>query len=282
MTQLGDNPSGRVNLTQRIVDREASGRSREREVWLMDSAVRGLGLRIRASGKASFYLRTTDSRSKSVRLLLGEAVHMRLEEARKLAAVKLKEIRESTSGTRTAARKAQAMTCGDLAKEYLLGIEDKGRSATYRRDIGKLLDIYALPKLRNTPLLDIDGPALERLVRDLRRADKPYQANRLRQVLIGSWRLAVRRGYLLSSAIAEGIERAPAQPRKRVLSDSELDRLWRVIETSDVPGHQAARLILLTTSRRSEVLGARIEDFDLERGVWLKTRTKTGRVAEWL
>ncbi|TPE47554.1 hypothetical protein FJM51_19665 [Amaricoccus solimangrovi] len=246
----------------------------------MDAAVRGLGVRIRTNGRASYYLRTTDSRSKNVKLLLGETSNIRLEEVRKLAGIKLKELRESTEGTREATRKAQSMTFGKLAEEYLLGIEDRGRTATYLTDTRRMLEIYALPKLGSMPLLDIDGPALERVVRDLRRTGKIYQANRLRQALIGCWRLATRRGYLLSSAIAENIERSTEQPRKRVLSEAEVERLWYVIENSPTPGHQAARLILLTTSRRSEVLGARIEDFDLDRGVWIKTRTKTGRVAE--
>ena len=64
--------------------------------------------------------------------------------------------------------------------------------------------------------------------------------------------------------------------RERFLRADELARLIR--ELSDHPNRRAAnavRLLLLTGARRNEVLSATWDQFDLERGVWIKPSSHT-------
>lgn len=60
----------------------------------------------------------------------------------------------------------------------------------------------------------------------------------------------------------------------RWLNDEELQRLWFALEESqDQKVANVIRLLLLTGSRRSEVLQATWDQLDLERGSWTKKNT---------
>ena len=79
---------------------------------------------------------------------------------------------------------------------------------------------------------------------------------------------------------AKGIERYEEQKRDRWPSDDELLRLYRVLD--EHPNTRAAnvvRLQLLTGTRLGEVLIWRKEDFDLQRGVWIKSSHQTKQEA---
>lgn len=264
-------------LTQRMIDRleaPASGR----EEWLMDATVRGLGVRVRPSGQAAYYLRTTDRRSQGTKVRLGDVDNLTLGEARKLAGQKLGELRGSSATDREALKTAREKTFGDLAEEFVELLEARARSAAYIRNVRQHLRLFLLPKLATTPLLDIGPGELERLVYRIA-ADRPTQANRVRSTLTACFRLATRRNYLVSSPAA-GIEKAREEPRRRVLSEEEAPRLLDTLARLGSPAAHALQLILLTTSRPAEVLSARWEQFDLGRGIWTKPAagTKTKRL----
>jgi len=79
------------------------------------------------------------------------------------------------------------------------------------------------------------------------------------------------RWSLRSDNPARGIEKFTEENRDRWLSDDELQRL--LVALSEHPNQVAAnaiRLLLLTGARIGEVLTAKWEHFDLERGVWTK------------
>ena len=60
----------------------------------------------------------------------------------------------------------------------------------------------------------------------------------------------------------------------RWLNDEELQRLWFALEESqNQKAANVIRLLLLTGSRRSEILQATWDQFDLERGSWTKKNT---------
>lgn len=62
----------------------------------------------------------------------------------------------------------------------------------------------------------------------------------------------------------------------RGLSDVELERLWSALEAhSNRRAAMAIQLRILTGARLGEVLSARRNDFDLERGVWTKPSHQT-------
>ena len=73
------------------------------------------------------------------------------------------------------------------------------------------------------------------------------------------------------------IQRHKEQPRDRFLTDDELHRLLAAIDSLDPEPADAIRLLLLTGSRKSEVLEARWADID-DRGRWRKRKTKNGKI----
>jgi integrase len=74
----------------------------------------------------------------------------------------------------------------------------------------------------------------------------------------------------------KGIKRYEEEKRDRWLRDDELKRLCEILERH--PNQRAAKAVLLqllTGARMGEVLKAKKEDFDLERGVWRKPSHQT-------
>jgi integrase len=70
---------------------------------------------------------------------------------------------------------------------------------------------------------------------------------------------------------ARGVERYQEHKRERWLQDDELKRLNTALDKyPDQSAANAIRLIALTGSRKGEVLKAKWDEFDLERGVWTK------------
>lgn len=62
----------------------------------------------------------------------------------------------------------------------------------------------------------------------------------------------------------------------RILNDEEIQRLWSVLD--EYPNQNFSnviRLLLLTGSRRSEVINAKWDQFNLEKGIWIKPSNKT-------
>ena len=98
----------------------------------------------------------------------------------------------------------------------------------------------------------------------------PYQANRVRALLSKMFSLAVGWEWRADNPVT-GIEKFPENARDHWLREEELQRLVAVLARH--PNQRAAnivRLLILTGARKSEVMGATWDQFDLERGVWTK------------
>jgi integrase len=100
-------------------------------------------------------------------------------------------------------------------------------------------------------------------------------ANRVIALMSKMLNLAIRWQWVERNE-AGFVERNPEQPRERFLADREYGQLLRAIGASkNVLAAKAIHLLLLTGARRSEVLSARWDQFDLEKGVWRKPAATT-------
>jgi integrase len=80
---------------------------------------------------------------------------------------------------------------------------------------------------------------------------------------------------------AKGIERNNEEKRNRYLVGDELRRLIDALAAYPLQSSaNAIRLLLLTGARRSEVLAARWDQFDLENGIWIKPSSHTKQKRE--
>jgi integrase len=131
-----------------------------------------------------------------------------------------------------------------------------------------MLDRLILPKLGNHKVAEIGHRDIQALHNSLKTT--PYQANRALALLSKMFELSIKWGWRADNP-AKGVQKYHEDKRHRWLSDEELIRLTNALESH--PNQKAANAIrfqLLTGARIGEVLNATWNDFDLNRGVWVK------------
>lgn len=129
------------------------------------------------------------------------------------------------------------------------------------------------------PLARIRRGKIEDWLRGLReRGFAPASCNRFLAALKTIYTVAENRGFLRpGQSPCRGISgfRASAQ-KERYLSRHEAERLMRALKDSSHPHAHALQLILLTGARKNEILKARWENMDLERGMLTIPVSKSG------
>jgi integrase len=134
----------------------------------------------------------------------------------------------------------------------------------------------------------------------------PFAANRCLAVLSSIWNWAARRDEVtLEANPVRGVEKNPERSRERFLTDEEFGRLGealRLAETIGIPSETsgdckskdlpraqnrrtildpfavaAIRLLIFTGARLREILGAKWEQVDFDRGILFLPDSKTGK-----
>ena len=108
--------------------------------------------------------------------------------------------------------------------------------------------------------------------------DRPYLANRTREVLSKFFNWLVAHDRLTTSPVT-GVERPhKEEARRRTLTSDERAALWAACE-DDEPFGSAWRILLLCGNRRNEVSGMRWKELDFGQRLWTlpPPRTKNGR-----
>ena len=100
--------------------------------------------------------------------------------------------------------------------------------------------------------------------------DKPIQANRVLVSLSAMYTKAIKWGWCEKNPV-KGVSKYPEEKRERYLDEEELHRLMDILAFhKGYPVADALHLIVLTGSRKGEVLNATWGQFNLESGVWTK------------
>jgi integrase len=248
-----------------------------------NDAVRGFGVRVTAGGARSFILNYVVG-GRERRMTIGAYPDWSVAAAREEAKRLKREIDRGRDplGDRVAYRAAP--TVNDLCDRYLEEHAAKKRSeAEDRRMIERLVRLeLGARKVAEITYTDIDG--LHRKVTRTSARKKtggaPYAANRVLALLSKMFSLSIRWGMRADNP-ANGVERNPEERRIRYLSGDELRRLTDALAMhSSQTAANAIRLLLLTGARRSEVLRANWEQFDIEAGIWTKPSAHTKQKRE--
>ena len=271
---------------------------------LWDDSLRGFGVvAFRNGGKC--YVVQYRQHGRSRRARIGDHPSLTPAEARKLARKLLGAI-EGGSDPLEERRKARAVpTFGEIAAEFMrehVATKRKGRTgAEYKR----ILDALILPSIGAKRVVDLKQAELGRMHRKL--AAHPYQANRALALVSAIWNWAARCGEVpFADNPAKAIERYPERARERYLTREELARLGAALAEGESVGLPysidetklnskhgpkpdqrrtildpfavaAIRLLCLTGARLREILDARWDQVDLERGILFLSDSKTGR-----
>ncbi len=240
-----------------------------------DSELKGFGVRVLPSGTKRFFIHSQRDGRRFWKTV-GDAGVMDLDEARGRAREALAAIRRDGAPALAEERLFEA-----VAKEVFdrYGRNWKPRTMEVNR---KYLRNQILPWFGGMNIADIAKPDVQRWFASLR--PTPVAANRSTPILSVIMRQAELYGYRPEgSNPCAGIRRYRRKGRERFLSEAELCRLARVLESYEIrhPRHVAfVRLLLLTGCRKGEILALQWSDY--REGRLFLRDGKTGPRTVWL
>lgn len=304
---MRDVANGRI--TKRSVDALSCPAGKDRAL-LWDDALSGFGVIAHASGRR-VYVAQYRLNGRSSRITIGEHGRLTAEEARVEAKKLLGAVANGVDPS--AKRKADRVvpTFRQVAEAFLEKHVRRHRKARTADGYDALLRLHLLPTLGSMRIVDIRRSHVEAIHDSL--IGSPGAANRALSVFSAVWNWAATKTYAdlsLPISPAKGIERNREDGRERYLTTEELARLGDVLARAETVGlpytidetkpkakHApkpesrvrridpfaiaAIRLLLFTGARRLEVLHARWDEIDFERGLLnlSSARSKTGKKA---
>ncbi len=241
-----------------------------------DLGLPGFGLRVYPSGRKAFVLSYRNQANRKRMMTLGDFGVLTLDQARKRAQKALVAVEDGADPLDEKAKRKTGRTFGDLRAEYL-DRHAKAKKRSWRED-EKRLDRHIPSSWRSRQVEAIHREDVARLHSKIG-ANHPYEANRLLALLAVMFRLGATWGFTAANADnpATRIDRFPERKRKRYLKHEELPGLVKAMDgVSSIYIRGALWLYLLTGMRKSEVLSARRDLVDWERGILSLSKTKSG------
>ncbi|MBP6951133.1 MAG: site-specific integrase [Alphaproteobacteria bacterium] len=264
-TEYAIKKTNKYKLTKRIVENVEPDESKRIVLW--DAEITGFCVRIYPSGKKTYFFQYRNKDRKSHIIKIGVHGNITTKFAREKA---LKISLSISLGEDSSLNPPQEdnHTILNLAEEYLKHhVKIKKVQKGYREDKAVLNEVV-LKKYGSVKVKSISTFDLQKLHSELEKT--PYKANRVRALLSKMFSLAIQWGWRSDNPI-NGVEKYNEYERPRWLNDEELQRLWTILDAHyNQSEANAIRLLLLTGSRRDEVLQATWNQFDLEKEVWAK------------
>ncbi|HEY8009096.1 MAG TPA: site-specific integrase [Methylocella sp.] len=294
-----------VKLTKRAIDAAPAGAAR-RIIW--DTELRGFGVRIETSGTKTFLIRYRpkgNGRNGPKRFVtIGRYGAMTPEQARNEARSKLGEVARGEDPAETRDQAKGAPTLSHLIERFLAEQVSMKKKASTAALYTHYLTALVMPTLGRKKADSVSHADIAKLHGAIGKT-RPVTANRVIATLSGLFSYGAKIGELPPGFNpAKGIEPYKERPRQRYLSTAELARLgdalhqaetigvaWIADETKATAKHlpkpenrhrtldpyaiAVIRLLLLTGARLREILNARWDWFDAERGMLLLPDSKT-------
>lgn len=262
-------------LTDRVV-KALPPASRANQITY-DTDLKGFGVRVAAAGTKAFIVNyRVDSRER--RITIGSYPDWSAAAARK-EAISIKRSVDRGEDPMADRHEGRATPkVAFLAQRYLLEYASR-KVPRAQADDKSMIEKLVLPAIRQTKVDAVSHDDIDQLHRSVS-ATRPIRANRMVQLLSKMFNLAIRWGYCPDNPV-KGVRKNPEDKRMRYLTNAEVQRLNQAIE--DHPNRQSAdiiRLLLLTGSRRGEVMNAEWDQFDLDSGIWVKPSAHTKQKRE--
>jgi integrase len=252
-------------------------------VW--DDEVKGLGVRVLASGRKSWVVRYRLAGRQEF-VSLGAVENLTAKEARRRAGTMVaearlgKDPRAELKARRQAAPQPATLTVEHLVNRYLTSHAEKNLAPKTVVSARRAL-VTLLKPLHRCGAADLTrrqvADALDRVARDI----GDTSANRARSYLSMTFSWGMERGLVEANPVLGSPRFGSEEPRDRVLRNHELASVWNTCSgTSDY--EVIVRLLILTGQRREEVAGMRWSELDLAAALWRipRERTKNNRAHE--
>ncbi|WP_093121314.1 tyrosine-type recombinase/integrase [Variovorax sp. OK605] len=144
------------------------------------------------------------------------------------------------------------------------------RSANYRSQTLRWLQEYVYPAIGEKALDEVEPEHVLRIIE--KRLDTSVTAERIRVIIQQIFNYAIRKLIVKSNPatpLRGVVTRAPVK-HHRHLNEKELAAFWKAVDRQGAHATTVAatKLLLLTMTRKIELLRAKWEEFDLEAGIW--------------
>ena len=267
-----------------------------KDALFADEGVRGLWLRVQASGTKSFLYRYKIG-DLSRRVPLGTWGETTIAEARKRAErlrgdvldgrdpwAERRDARTTTLAAEAEARRkaeADAYTVRRLLDDWdRLALANKRFS--YRRDALLRLKLYLGP-IMEMPAGTVTRADAARVVDGAAENGRATTSRRVRQYASTMFNWAAGRGAVPGNPF-EGVAGAGSEaPRERVLSAQEIGAVWRAAGVLPPPFGLFVRVLMLTLARREEVAAMRWDELAPDLSTWtlpaLRSKNRNAHVA---
>lgn len=297
---------GRFKKSQ--IDAEIAKAKKETRLW--DDDPRGLGLRIKPNGTATFFIQYRSPITlKKVRHSIDQYGRLTIDQARTEAKRLYENIRKGQDPgmekrrARSEAKIAATVSkfCDDYMRDADAGLvtyRGKAKKAsTLAIDRGRI-ERHIKPTLGEKLVRDVTSKEIEKAMHDIRRGKTKADVKtgpRGRAIVTGGAGTAAKAvtllGSIFSYAIKQGIrtdnpaseiELPPAGKRDRVLSPEEYMRLGEALDALEAKGAnpvaiRAYRVLALTGCRRGEIFGLLNSEVDTHYQCLRFGDTKTGQ-----
>ncbi|WP_374545028.1 tyrosine-type recombinase/integrase [Rhodoblastus sp.] len=292
-------PRGRIS--KRSVDALSCPAGKDREI-LWDDALAGFGVAAFPTGK-KVYVAQYRQHGRSRRISIGEHGRLTPDEARSQAKVLLGQVETGADPVEERRAERAKETFRETSARFMAEHVSTKRKGRTKEEYQRLLDLHILPSVGSRRLVDMTRSEIAQLHSKL--SFSPFAANRALALISAVWNWAAKRDEVsFADNPAKGIERNPERGRERFLTSEEIARLgdalheaetiglsWAVDDSNPKAKHTpkerqrtkidphaagAIRLLILTGARLREILGAKWEHVDLERGIIHLPDSKTG------
>ena len=246
-----------------------------------DIGTTGFVLACLISRTMTYEFRYTDQYGKLKQRRIAPYGDITFAEAQKIAKRWRAEVIMGGDPAADKAEKKAILTYDKLADQHL----DYAKS--YQKVPGNtdaIMRVHLRPKWGKTRLDEITTQDVAKWLAELRgKGLAPATVEKIRITFNRSFELALKWGVAgVKANVVRGIPRPKfSNARTRYLTSAEAGKLLTATTKSRNPQlRNIVGLLLLTGSRRSELLQAKWADVDLERKVWLIPTSKTGRARE--
>jgi integrase len=263
-----------MRSTTKLTDRLARDASTDRPSQIFydgsEGAIKGFGVRVTKAGAKSWILNYRTTTGTERRLTIGSFPAWPAVKARAQAAELRQVIDKGGDPLGELREQREAPTVQDLVDRYIEEHLPRKRPESQYED-KNLIGQWVIRTLGKRKVAEVKRADIDKLFRQVS-ARTPTRANRLLSLLSTMFGLAVKWEWR-SDNPAKGVDRNTEHARARYLSLEEIGRLMTAVaeyREHNPASADAIELLLLTGSRRNEVLSATWSQFDLDAGIWIK------------
>lgn len=258
-------------LTKRTVESIQPHETNELLIW--DSELKGFGVRVFPTGRRTYFVQYRNQFGATRRKKIGVHGIITADQAREEAKKLLGDVAKGGDPSQDFQKAKLKPTFEGLATEYLEMHAKANKRPKSLKEDQKMLDNILLKRFGGKKVEEITTYDVQQLHHELR--ETAYMANRVRALLHKMFNLAIQWQWIIVNPVA-GVKKYQEYKRDRWLNDDELQRLYDALDRYyNQSVANAIRLLVLTGARKNEVLSASWDQFDLEKGVWVKPAHST-------